>query len=94
VEIHLKESSSYVWEPDSSGNYEYAISVVGSWGYSTTAPADVKMAALQICQSAYKRRFGENVTSAATISAAGIVITPEDVPGAAWTVIRSYRRRL
>lgn len=92
--IRLKELSSYAWSVDSSGNTEYVITVVGTWGYASTAPADIKNACLMIAQSVYNRRGGENVTGVARITGAGVVITPEDIPSGAWQIIRAYRRYL
>ena len=92
--IRLKETSAYSWSENSSGNTEYVISVAGTWGYSATAPADIKNACLMIVASAYNRRAGENQTGVARITAAGVVITPEDIPSSAWSIIRGYRKHL
>ena len=92
--IKLKASSTYYWTYDSDGNTEYVISVEGTWGYSTTAPHDIRQACLMIALSMYKRRFGENVSSTYKITAAGIVVTPQDVPSQAAKIIRKYNRWL
>jgi len=44
--------------------------------------------------SAYHRRFGSNVEGAATITGAGVVITPQGIPKSAWDVIKTYRKLL
>lgn len=36
--LKLKQSSSYIWEEDSSGNTEQVISLLGYWGYHTDGP--------------------------------------------------------
>lgn len=92
--IVLKQSSSILWALDSDGNSEYVISVAGNWGYSSTAPDNIKEACLLIAAGLYKRRYGENLSSVATITAAGVVVTPQDVPGVAAQTIQAYRRRL
>jgi hypothetical protein len=92
-EVWLKESSSYVWEPDSSANYEYSIALAGTWGYAATAPSDVRQATLEVAHAEYKRRFGENQTDVSTTSLGGVMITPRDIPAYAMAVIRRYRRR-
>lgn len=92
--IKLKQSSVHYWTQDGNGNIEDVISIIGTWGYSATAPDDIKESCLMIAASLYKRRYGENLSSISTITAAGIVITPQDVPGLAWAVINSYKRML
>lgn len=91
--IWLKDTSSYYWSMNSSGSYEYVITVAGTWGYSSTAPADIRQACLELSLSQYKRRFGENLTQTSTITTAGIVISPQDIPGGVWNMLRKYRAR-
>lgn len=92
--IVLKSSSAVGWLPDASGSTDGAISVLGVWGYCAEPPADIQQACLLIAASLYKRRFGENLSSVSTLTAGGVVITPQDIPGAAWEIIKAYRRRL
>ena len=91
--IKLKASSSAYWTFDSDGNSEFVISVAGTWGYVATTPDDIKSACLMIAVGAYKKRFGENVSSTATITAAGVVLTPQDIPSHAADIIRLFVRR-
>ena len=93
-EIRIKQSSTYYWDSDGDSNTEGVISVAGTWGYSATAPDNIKHACISIVISAYHRRYGEGVEGVATITAAGVVITPRDIPADAWAIIRSYRKRL
>jgi len=93
-EIRLKQSSTEGWDSDSDGNTEGVISVAGTWGYSATAPADIKHACIAIVISAYHKRFGQNVEGVAQITSMGVVITPQDIPKEAWTIINPYRKRL
>ena len=79
------------------GNYYFpthakGIQIVGKFGYSSTVPADIKMTTEEIVVSVYKKRFGENTTGTATVTGAGVVITPKDVPDTAWRTINHYRR--
>ena len=91
--IRLKEMSSYYWTYDSDGNTEDVISIAGTWGYASTAPADIERCCKLIVGNWYRQRFGDNQAGVTTITAAGIVITPQDVPGAAWRILNSYRKR-
>ena len=93
-EIRLKQSSTYYWNTDGDSNTEGVIPVAGTWGYSATAPDNIKHACISIVISAYHRRYGEGIEGVATITAAGVVITPRDIPADAWAIIRSYRKRL
>lgn len=91
-EIRLNESSSIVWSPDANGNTEGVITVAGGWGFASVAPGDIVDACLDIVVSAYHRRAGENISGQATITAAGVVITPQDIPSKAAAIIKAYRR--
>ena len=88
--VKLKDSSTVAWEFDASGNSEQVISVSGSWGYTSTAPLDIKEACLEIASAWYKRRFGENSTSDSVVTADGIVITPKDIPASANSILNKY----
>jgi len=90
--IHLKRSSNIRWEPDEDGEFEGVISVKGSWGYAATAPADVKEAVSLMVKSAYSRRTGENQSTTSLATAAGVVITPEDIPAKVKQIANSFRR--
>jgi len=93
-EVRLKQSSSIYWDTDTYSNTEGVISIAGTWGYSATAPDNIKHACISIVISAYHRRYGEGVEGVANITAAGVVITPRDIPADAWGIIKSYRKRL
>jgi len=92
--LRLKEASTTQWYPDSDSNYEYVISLAGTWGYAATRPDDINVACLEIARSAYGRRSGENMDGIAQVTAAGVVITPRDITGFAQTILRRYRKFL
>lgn len=91
-EIRLLGSSGVSWKPTASGDVNGAIAIAGTWGFSSTTPADIESACNDIVISQYHRRFGENTGGAATVTGAGVVITPQDIPSSAWTIISTYRR--
>jgi hypothetical protein len=91
-EIRLLGSSGVYWEYTSSGDADSAITIAGTWGYASSAPADITGACNDIVVTAYHKRFGENVTGAATVTGAGVVITPKDIPDAAWKTLKRYMR--
>jgi hypothetical protein len=51
--IRFKDASTKTWEADSSGNTEQIITIAGTWGYSSTAPLDIKECCMQIALSYY-----------------------------------------
>ncbi len=70
------------------------VQIVGKFAYSATAPADVKTTIEEIVINVYNKRFGNNTTGAATITGAGVVITPKDIPDTAMRTIMNYRKHL
>jgi hypothetical protein len=92
--ITIKQASSYYWAYDDDGNSEYVIEVPGIWGYCATGshPDDVKEACQMIALSSYLRRHGQNLSERSLVTAAGVIITPDDIPARAWQIIKSYRR--
>ena len=51
-----------------------------------------KEACIEIANSMYKRKHGESMDSIARVTAAGIVITPQDISKYAASVIKKFRR--
>jgi len=70
------------------------VQIIGKFGFCATAsvPVDVKMAVEEIVVNVYSKRFGANTTGTATITGAGVVITPKDIPDSAWITINKYKR--
>lgn len=92
--VVMKQSSSKFWALDTSGNSERVISIAGTWGWVASVPKDIKEACLQIARNAYKRRFGENVDTVSTITAAGVIVEPRDIPYQVKRTMEYYRRLL
>lgn len=63
----------------------------GSTVYIWTPQYDIRQACLMIANAYYKRRYGESTSSVATVTAAGVVITPQDIPSVAAKTIERYR---
>lgn len=66
------------------------IQIIGIFGWPAV-PADIKDAVLMIAQSLNSTRSGQTASGKLTVTAAGIVIRPEDVPPFAQAVILHYR---
>lgn len=90
--IYLLPASNVYWTADTSGNLEGAITLVGTFGYSATAPDDIREACRREVNSQLKKRFGENTTGIATITGAGVVITPEGFSKDTMQVLKKYMK--
>lgn len=99
--IKLKATAGVVWLTDDDGEDEDVISVAGTWGYvdrDATDPESLrvisatKSACLAIALSAYKKRYGVGAEGAATVTGAGVVITPQGIPADAKQRLDSLRR--
>lgn len=103
AEVRLKQSSSTLWQYTSGGDTEGVITVRGEWGYvdrdstdpeSMAAILNSKSAVLSLALSVYKRRYGVGVEGVATVTAAGVVITPRDKSPEYMGIVERYRRHL
>lgn len=66
------------------------IKIVGKVGWPAT-PKDITDATLMMVQSIYGSRSGQTSAGKVTVTAAGVVIRPEDVPALAQKIIQHYR---
>jgi hypothetical protein len=92
--VVIKPSSAYLLTASPTDGEINAITIVGSWGYAATAPDDVQDAIEEMVTAEYQRRTGVNMEGTATVTGAGVVITPQGIPKAAWDVINYYKRRI
>lgn len=89
--IRLKLDSSIVWTYDDSP--EGAISIVGRWGYSTAAPADIAQAALRLAVWFYRQRSSSsNEIERPLLTSDGVTILPSAIPADVMAILRAYRR--
>lgn len=68
------------------------IQIVGKFGYCAAAPKDIVAACEEIVTAEYKRRLGLNTEGSATVTGAGVVITPQGLPKSAVEILRAYQR--
>ena len=67
------------------------VKVIGKFGFPAV-PDNVRQACLDAAVARYKSRFGENMQSTATITGAGVVLTPKfGFTDQAMQTIKSYR---
>jgi len=77
--------SSYSWPQLTKG-----VKVIGKFGFPSV-PDDIKEATLMIAQNMNSARSGQTSAGRVTVTAAGVVIRPEEVPALAQRVIKHYR---
>jgi hypothetical protein len=85
----IKLTTAVSWVSQSE---DYEVEAAGTWGYVSSAPDDIKQATIDIVVNAYHRRFGQGQSGQTVIAGGGILITPEDVPSSAMSIIKTYRR--
>lgn len=99
--IQLRDVSGLGFYPSSTtGSYQQAISILGTWGYcdrassdadSVTAVRNTRQACIEIAVHNYQQRFGQVTEGNVQVTAAGLVITPHGaIPKAAYERIRPY----
>lgn len=88
----LKDSATVVFSGSASGDTHAVISVAGYWCTAPTPPLDIQRACEDIVITAYKNRYGQNTDGAAVVTAAGVVITPRDIPTGARVMLERWRR--
>ncbi len=71
--------------------WKKGVKIVGKFGFPSV-PDDVNQACLLIASSVYRHRQGENTSGVATITAAGVVITPHDIPADAVYMLQRYMK--
>jgi hypothetical protein len=54
--------------------------------------SELKTAVLETAMQAYKRRFGQSGNNIQTVTAAGVVLTPRDIPAMTIEFIKNFRR--
>jgi hypothetical protein len=67
------------------------VQIVGKFGFPVV-PSDIKGACLGIALNIYQNRSGQSNAGNVTVTAAGVVIRPQDVPAWAQLAINKYRR--
>lgn len=69
-----------------------ATHLINSVVYAWQPMEGARMSVLEIANTAYKKRFGQSVGESATVTAAGVVLSPRDIPATAQAFITSMRQ--
>lgn len=90
--IKLLPSSGYAWEGQSDGDTEKAITIVGKWAYSTSAPADIIQTCLRLALWLYRGRDNSGDMDRPVL-AEGVMILPGQMPADVVAVLDQYKWR-
>ena len=86
--IQLKTDIDSYWEWDTDG----WVTVVGTWGYNTTPPDDIRRATLVLASYFFRQKDGMFETTA--IVESGAIAIPQGIPATVDRVINRYKRRI
>lgn len=89
--IKIKNNTQYVWTY--TGTPDTAISVLGRWAYSITAPADIVAACLRLGAYIYRQREGTPDTDRSIISPDGVLLAAARIPTDVAVTLDPYRKR-
>lgn len=87
--VRLVTSGGIIWTYET--DHETAISLLGSWGYQASVPADIKYA-VQLLTAFYYRSRQAGPDADRTIFADGTVIAPAQAPLIVAELIAPYRK--
>ena len=90
--IKLLNSTGLSWERQTDDDTEKAITVVGKWAYSTSAPADIVQATLRLALWLYRGRDNSGDMDR-PILAEGVMILPGQMPADVLRVLDQYKWR-
>jgi len=87
--VLLKTDIADYWEFDT----DYWVSIAGTWGYSTTAPDDIRRATLVLAAYFYRQKDAAMFETTAIVESGAIAI-PQGIPATVDRVINKYKRRI
>ncbi len=87
--IRLDESQSWNWTDSDS-----EISVTGTWGYSTTAPADITHACVRLAAFMYRQKDTSADVDRPIVTGDGVTIMPSGLPSDVQKILDRYKRRI
>jgi hypothetical protein len=90
--VKLLYSMGAYWTTGTNGNPTGAITILGTYGYSSTVPEEIRERCKYETQVDYHRRFGENMSSTATVTGAGVVITAAGFSKKTYQILAGYRK--
>ena len=89
--IRLLGSKNKYWDTTSSGDPENAITIVGKWAYSTSAPPAIVQACVRLAAYMYRQKDSQ-VFDVTADPASGQLIIPKGLPPDVKQMLMPYRR--
>lgn len=90
--IEMLRSTSNQWTQTAAGDNQRAISILGKWGYSLTAPDDVVAATIRLTAFLYRQRESNADLDRAVSVADGMVLLPSNIPNDVISMLEPYKR--
>lgn len=87
----IRLDDNYTWE-FADGDSE--ISVAGTWGWSTTAPADIVHACIRLTTFIYRQKDNSTDLDRPLVTGDGVTIMPSALPVDVTRLLDPYRNRL
>ena len=90
--LAMMTSSSNVWTQAASGASQRAVSVLGRWAYSVSAPDDIVAATIRLVSFMYRQRESNADLDRAISVSDGMVLHPSKIPADIATILLPYKR--
>lgn len=87
--VRLDESKSWNW---STGDSE--VSIAGSWGYATSAPADIVHACIRLASFLYRQKDSSADIDRPIVTGDGVTLMPSGLPNDVQKMLDRYKRRI
>jgi len=85
--ILLKTNVDDYWEWDT----DYWVTVTGTWGYSATAPDDIRRATLVLASYFYRQKDAQMFETTAIVES-GAIAVPQGIPATVDRILKRYKR--
>jgi len=87
----IRLNEDYTWEFDDSDD---EVSIAGTWGYTTTAPHDIKHACIRLTAFLYRQKDTSADVDRPLITGDGVTIMPSSFPADVKSILDNYKRRV
>jgi hypothetical protein len=87
----IRLDEDYTWEFDDSDD---EISIAGTWGYTSSAPNDIKHACIRLTSFLYRQKDTSADIDRPLVTGDGVTIMPSSIPHDVKAILDKYRRRI
>jgi len=88
-QIQLTSGDGYYWQWDE----DCWVSVLGTWGYSATPPADIRRACTALAAYFYRQKDAQTFDTTAVVESGALVI-PQGIPATVDRILLRYRKMI